>query len=385
MNPISSARARGTSSNLPAKAHALRGVLAAAAVAVGVLLALAPAAGADTEPNDAIWQAEGQISGGTAYTGSLAETQDFADWYLFYVDGIQQIHLVPMTSDDTCVRMALTNGDEDVPNDYTTPLRGANTLYVKVFASFQKECGGEYTYAFRLEAASAIGTGPTSLPPTDTGEPNETNSTAFGPLAATTLYRGSIDTQNDQDQFFFRTAPGTHQLSVTAYLGTQPTGYPHDFWGDGIEVPRCEKVPRFYITTGLGQRTVADLTPGNDYSADEFEEHADTYAFTSSASQDYVINIVGFNDEMAACNQWHLRVDPPSALKQATSAPQESPLCLKSRRLEVKYERKLAADRKRLRRARDRRSARRLRRLIAAERRTLRRIRDKVVIYCQPN
>jgi hypothetical protein len=72
-------------------------------------------------------------------------------------------------------------------------------------------------HRFRIDPASAVGTGPAAEPAVPLGEPNDTREQAAGPLAHGQLYSSAIETENDVDWFTFNTgAPGPVNLALTS-------------------------------------------------------------------------------------------------------------------------------------------------------------------------
>jgi hypothetical protein len=191
----------------------------ATVVALAALVFAAAPASADNEPNDVISYAEGPIGGGVPITGTISTTDD-EDWYVFYANSQQQLHLTydDLTKDDdSCLDVTLrdTNGSS-VAFDYTTP-PGINRYFVQVAWDGGYGCGDPpHTYRFELDPAGAVTTGAAlDLTLTPTAEPNETYGQAIGPLGALVNYVGATDTDNDEDWFWFWVPAGTHQLVVT--------------------------------------------------------------------------------------------------------------------------------------------------------------------------
>ncbi len=184
-------------------------VLCLAAVGVPAATALA-----DTEPNDALVQAEGPISGGTDIKGTLG-TRDDVDWYVFYVQGQQQIHLTSSakSAGSYCGAVSLYDTDgSGVSDDFTTP-PGTNRYFAQV-SDESSFCPTSTNYTFKVDPGGAVVSGPSIQRAQGTGEPNETADQPAGPLSQGTPYSGSIDTSNDEDWFFFYTAPGTHPVDL---------------------------------------------------------------------------------------------------------------------------------------------------------------------------
>lgn len=352
------------------------------ALVIAIALIPAAAAHADAEPNNAIWQAEGPISGGQTVAGVMS-AGDIADWYLFYVRGRQQVHLTSTATKSTygehddCAVVELSTGQKWLANDYTTPNAGLNILYVKVFADRRIYCPG-YDYSFQMSPASVFASGPTSLTPVDTGEPNETPKQAKGPITGTTLYRGSIDTANDFDYFYFKTPRGNHQVTLTTYTGPQPTGYPFllgDVGDSGIDrTPVCGPTPRFSIT-GPGAPDVS-AEPGNAYGRDEDNNdntNASTSSFTAHGAHKYYVGVTSYA-YTAPCNQWLFRIDPAGSVSSSTNS---KAACTRARKKAAKLRTKIRKTRSSIRRARGAKK-KALRRKLVSQRRSL--ARAKVVV-----
>jgi hypothetical protein len=199
-----------------------------ARAAVTALLALVVAAlgagpaMADNEPNDVISYAEGPIAGGVPIQG-LISTPDDRDYYLFYANSQQQLHLTydDLTSDPgyDCLEVTLrdTNG-RSISFDYTTP-PGVTRYFVEVEYDDDYACSDQppISYRFELDPGTAVTTGaPSDLTLHATGEPNETFGQAIGPMGALFNYVGATDTDNDEDWFWFWVPAGTRQLVISA-------------------------------------------------------------------------------------------------------------------------------------------------------------------------
>jgi hypothetical protein len=190
------------------------------AVCAFATLAVPALASADVEPNNGITEAEGPLTGGVTYTGTLANSTDL-DTYFFYVNGQQQLHIpVTSTGGSGCMRASLGNSNneflgglylnEDTDEfTYTTP-PGVTRYYLELYSS----CSPEAKYQFNITPATGIVTGPATLVASPTGEPNENTEQAYGPLIGGVAYSGEIQTQNDEDWFKFYTAPGSQQFDV---------------------------------------------------------------------------------------------------------------------------------------------------------------------------
>jgi hypothetical protein len=254
----------------------------------------AAVARADTEPNNALVQAEGPISGGTSYSGSLA-TRDDKDWYVFYVQGQQQLHVSSTTSasDGDCgeTRVADTDGKGDMPSDFTTP-PGMTRYFVEVWNS-ETGCPNTVSYSFQIDPGSAVVTGPATQPAQETGEPNESGVQTAGPLQGGVPYSGSIDTSNDQDWFYFYTAPGQHQVDLAI---------------TGPALDGCQDV---YVTLypAEGDDEITFFGQSRD--------NVNHYRFTSEDAAMYRLRVVS-RDKCTPAH-WQLEVGPADSI--STSPP----------------------------------------------------------------
>ena len=193
------------------------------------LLALPSAAFADAEPNDGITQTEEPLAGGQVYSGTLFSDND-QDWYAFNVTSQTQLDIaVTEPGDSPCdVTLTLRDADggyiQDVRPDqnttlhilYTTPAETRRFLLVA-----DDSCAGS-KYQFRLDPAASIVDGPRRGGVTPTGEPNE-NPFQAGQMAGSQQYSASIDTENDEDWFYFYSGRGQFDVAVTATAGCHPT------------------------------------------------------------------------------------------------------------------------------------------------------------------
>jgi hypothetical protein len=212
-------------------------------VAIGVALALACAAlgassaTADSEPNGAVFMAEGPIAGGQEIRGTL-DGGDRDDWYVFHVEGVHQLHLTggqtlpgetpvnPTGSDPfsqpltvaACANVELTDArGKPIPRDFTSG-EGTSTFYVHASLPAFGGCSHTTAYEFRVEPAAAVVTGPGKLAIKGTGEPNDSRATAGGPLAAGAWYHSELETANDRDWLRFYVRPGRHDVDVQAVV-----------------------------------------------------------------------------------------------------------------------------------------------------------------------
>jgi hypothetical protein len=258
-----------------------------------VTAAAGPAvARADTEPNNALVQAEGPISGGSAIAGALSTRADH-DWYVLYVQGQQQLHVSSTRSSNAgnCAYVQLTDGDgEHVSSDYTTG-PGTNRFFIEV-SNGNSGCPVTVNYSFQIDPGAAVVTGPASRPAEQTGEPNESGAQTAGPLQGGTPYAGTIDTSNDEDWFYFYTASGQHPVDLAV---------------TGPALDDCS----VYVTL-YGDESDEEITfigQGQDY--------VHHYRFTSQDAARYRIQVTSSNGCVPA--HWQLELDPAESI--TTSAP----------------------------------------------------------------
>ncbi|MGN6190497.1 MAG: hypothetical protein ACTHOE_16525 [Conexibacter sp.] len=337
-------------------------------VVLFVLGAVAPSALADVEPNDGITQAEGPLAGATVYRGTLQTAND-VDWYSFYVAGQTQLDIaVTIPADSSCggydVDFLDADGRSvsDVSPDvngtshilYTTP--PGTSHYFLVFDA----CSG-YKYQFRLDPGSAIVSGPGVIAPSATGEPNEFPDQAFGPLAGGTPYAGSIDTQNDEDWFYFFTG-GASALDISL-TGTSDV---------------CTPDAALYA---------ADQPSDSLASATVDTNQTSHMTYTATGPEKFLIKV----DDYCTGGTYQLRVDPATAIVSALPTIAPPPIvtpqrpkgsCTRARRAVRHWGAAIRRTKSTLRLARLRTVRKALKRKLAAERRTLRRARDRVTIYC---
>ncbi len=257
-------------------------------------LALGPAAAAraDSEPNNALVQAEGPIAGGTDISGSLPTGQD-EDWYVLYIKDQQQVHLT-YSSDPGCTDFTLRDTDGNgLSDDYTSP-PGTNRFFVQVAKRFS-DCDPS-TYKFRIDPGAAVVSGPAMPKPEATGEPNESNLQAAGPLQGGVAYAGSLDTANDQDWFYFYTPGGAHQLDLSA------TGPALDSCGVSLT-----------LTTAGGDQ-IGYATPDSNY--------VNHITFTSADAATYLVHAEHAYSDDCVPAHWQFEIDPADSV--TTSAPGDS-------------------------------------------------------------
>ena len=189
------------------------------------LLAAPSVAFGDAEPNDGITQTEEPLAGGQVYSGTQFSEND-EDWYAFNVASQTQLDVAVTTPGDSpCdVDMVLRDADggyvtETSPDQnetghilYTTPT-GTTRFILQV----RNGCAGT-KYQFRLDPSAAIVDGPRRGGVTPTGESNQ-NPFQAGQLAGGQQYSGSIDTENDEDWFFFYSRAAAFDVAVTSTAG----------------------------------------------------------------------------------------------------------------------------------------------------------------------
>jgi hypothetical protein len=208
----------------------------AAGVATTLLLgaALAPAASADTEPNGPIFMPEGPIVGGQDVAGTVGPG-DGDDWYVLHVEGVYQLHLtspqLPPAPGQSgpfpapCVTVELTNANgSPIPADFTTR-PGMSTFHVHASYEESPFCQSAAPYSFRVDPAVALVSGPGKPTVKGTAEPNDSRSTAGGPLAPGAWYYSTLETVNDEDWLRFYVRPGVHRVDVQAVVYGPPCGF----------------------------------------------------------------------------------------------------------------------------------------------------------------
>jgi hypothetical protein len=344
---------------------AVRSGFLVGAVALALCVA-APSALADVEPNNGIVQPEGPIAGGAAYTGTLASDND-ADWYVFYAASQTQLDIA-LTSTGPCSvgatfrtsdgqeideAYALSNTTDHVL--YTTPVGTTRYLLVLDYG-----CAGA-TYSFRVDPAAGVVAGPGVLPAQPTSEPNENDGQAFGPLAGGTSYAASIDTQNDQDWFYFYAAGVTpFDLAITRLTGG------------------CTPSLSLYRDSGQTQ-SIDGAYPS--------ENTTDHIVYTPTAGK-YVIGV----SATCAGASYRLQLDPASAISLLAPAVTPAPAppvasgpstrCTRARAGVRRWRGAIRRTRAKLRLVETRRARRLLHSKLAAQRRTLKRAKDRATIYC---
>jgi hypothetical protein len=344
------------------------GIIAAALVA---LLIGAPAASADVEPNNGIVQPEGPIAGGVAYTGALASDND-DDWYVFYVASQTQLDISFTTPGSSSCSTYATFRDSDGDDiDYASASPNAtdHVLYTtpvgvhRYFLVVDSGCAGA-TYSFSLDPAAAIVPGLGATPAQPTSEPNENAGQAFGPFAGGTPYAGSVDTQNDQDWFYFYAAGVTpFDLAVTRTTGG------------------CTPYVSLYRDNSEND-SIDSVSP---------QENTTAHIVYTPTAGKYVIGVTA----SCAGASYRLQLDPAAAISllapppPAPPAPPSPPVaraptgrCTRARAGVVRWRGAIRRTRAKLQVVETRRARRHLRRKLGAQRRTFRRAKDRVTIYC---
>jgi len=245
---------------------------AAVALAIAAAAVAAPAASADVEPNGAVFTAEGPISGGQDIQGAVG-AGDTDDWYVVQVEGVHQLHLEtnpPQTVGallPTCNALVqLTDGNGSaIPPDFTSR-PGTSTFYVHVSLPKDRSCQPEVAYSFRLDPVEAFVTGPGKLPIKGTAEPNNTRSTAGGPLVSGAWYHSELETVNDEDWLRLYVRPGkrvdvqvvvygpecaTHEVALRDRRGVEVASY-RDRETLGHLTDRSRNGARYYLEIANG-------------------------------------------------------------------------------------------------------------------------------------
>jgi hypothetical protein len=321
-----------------------------AVLAIG---ALAPAvAGADAEPNNAVFAPEGPIVGGQDVAGTVSHA-DPDDWYLVYVEGVHQLHLTsPQGTTGYCPWITLTNSDgTPIPSDYTSP-SGTTAYFVHVSRPLFANCPGELSYSFRVDPAVGVVAGPGKLPVKGIREPNETLDDAGGPLAPGAWYVSRLDTANDHDWLHFYARPGAGRVDVQAVtLGT----------------PACTD-PHLFLTNARGDEVASGAqTPG---AIGHLTYDAGRGAKLFLHSMGSRAGCVG------ASVVW--QVGPKEAVMTRAEV---RATCSKGRGDVRRWTRRVAADKRAIARA-DGAPSRAQRRKLAGDRRKLKAARRLVVVYC---
>jgi len=247
----------------------MRMAIGAAVAMSSIAVAAAPAAVADVEPNGAVFTAEGPLVGGQEIQGTVGPA-DQDDWYVVHVEGVHQLHLtgaqVPPSGQSqsfpACASVELTNANGSaIPPDFTSG-PGSSTFYVHAFERDSHFCPPETAYSFRLDPAEAFVVGPGKLPIKGTAEPNDSRSTAGGPLAPGAWYHSELETVNDQDWLRLYVRPGkrvdvqavvygppcfSHEVTLRNARGVEMASYTGTRETIGHLVARSRNGARLYV------------------------------------------------------------------------------------------------------------------------------------------
>lgn len=328
------------------------------ACAVLAAAAFVPAlAVADVEPNNSVFDPEGPLVGGQDYSGTLS-SGNRDDWYVFYTDGVQQLHLAsPQAGGQACINVRLTDANgRPIAPDYTS---GAGTSRFFVHASsspppFGPACPAEMSYSFRVDSTGTLGPGPGKLPVKGTREPNETLADAGGPLVAGTWYFSRLETVNDHDWLHFYVRPGAGPVDVeTVTFGGEACAGHHLF----LTNARGDE-----LNTSVRQRGVI--------------EHLTTTVGRSGAK----LFVHSFGPTLSNCvgASAVVKVGPDDAIM---TKAQVRATCAKARRDVRRHVRRVAADKRAIARA-DGAPSRGQKRRLASDRRKLKSARRLVGGYC---
>lgn len=301
---------------------------------LGATLLFSPSAWADQEPNGGVTQAEGPLSGGVTYQGTLEDTQGSSDLdtYVFYAAPYQQLDIHVVDSDpssaDNCLDAILGDTDNEplVSDTYdgsgclsdgqsTDMLYTTGATASRYYLEFSCDTGPSFAsdacetptqYAVTVLPASAVIAGPATLPAHPTGEPNENMSQAIGPLAGGVAYSGSIQTVNDEDWFTFITAPGSHQMDIA--FADAASG------SDAGSGANCD-APIAEVLNSNDKAAGGSDAPGSIFIPYDSWSH---YQFTAPGAGRYYIHI----DQNGCIGaQYEFIVNPTSALTTTLLAP----------------------------------------------------------------
>lgn len=324
------------------------GALAAAALAPAV-------AAADVEPNNSVFDPEGPLLGSEQQTGTVSPS-DPNDWYVLYVDGVQQLHLrVPQTLRPLCSGVRITDSDgRPIPSSYTSP-PGTTRFYVHArYEPVRSDCEPEPRYWFSVEPAAALVPGPAKLPVKGTREPNETLAEAGGPLLPGNWYFSRLETVNDDDWLRFYARPGAGRVDVetVTFGGGEDCGI-HNLL---VKNARGKELDSGIRSQGVIEHTTVNVTHGAKLLVHSYGS--------------------GINGCVGASAV--VRVGPAEAIM---SRAEVRSTCAKGRRGARRWARRVAADKRAIARAGGTPSRGQKRRL-ASDRRKLRSARRLIRIYC---
>lgn len=328
----------------------------AGVILAAVLVASVPAvAAADVERNDFIFAPEGPIAGGQDIGGTVSEG-DRDDWYLFYAEGLQQLHLrvAPWTA--TCARVWLTDEDgATLPADYTSPADTTTRFYVHVDRDRFQPCpAGPAVYSFKVDPVGGVVAGPGKTPVRAVAEPNDTLDSAFGPLAPAIWNYGVIETANDHDWLAFYTAPGRQRIDVqTVSYGAHG----------------CEQRPTLANARGRAiEAAVPNGSPPVKHIRRTMRDGARLHVALSANNNASCVGAVTV-----------VQVGPPEAI---LSGSEVRAACRQAKRASKRWARRLASDRRRLVRVTGGPAELALKRKVKRDRRELRSARRLVSAYC---
>ncbi len=328
--------------------------------AVGVVCALLVAglvpvaARADVEPNDVVFAPEGPIAGGQAYGGTLGPS-DSEDWYVLYVEGVRQLHLIETHSAPHCATVRLTDGDgQPIASDYTSP-PGTTRFFVQARRNDSGFCPGA-TYSFRVEPAVALVTGPGRLPVRGVAEPNDTRGDASGPLLPGTWYYGTLETVNDEDWLSFYVRPRTRRVDVE------------------MVAPGSACLRDVSLRSASGR--VLDSSTGGGSLAGTIAHL--THRVGGGAR--LFTRAVGSGADACIGSPVAIKAGPDDAVMSKTEV---RTACAQGRRGNRRWARRVAADLRRIARS-DGDVPRGLRRQLARDRRKLKQARRLISVYCEP-
>jgi len=327
--------------------QAICGLLAVAACVPAAALA-------DIEPNNSVFAPEGPIAGGQDIAGTLSPGDD-DDWYMLYVEGVHQLHL-SSTQDapENCISIRLTDANgRPIASDYTSPPGNTQFFVHAERTAFTFGCAPNASYSFRIDPATAVFPGPERLPIRGTAEPNDTRADASGPLLPGAWYFTELETVNDQDWLRFYVRPGTWDIDV------QTVTYRGEGCALALELTNAHGDTQ--ATAGNTRELIAHMT---------HETRRGAKLFVHSA---------GIGGEGCVRTATVVQVGPAEAIM---SKAEVKAACAKGRKASRRWSKRVAADKRAIRRAGDD-ASRRLKRKLARDRRKLKAAKRSVGIYCE--
>jgi hypothetical protein len=195
----------------------------------------ATVASADTEPNNGIAEAEGPVSGGVNYSGTI-DTGNDIDTYVFYVSGEVPLSVHVASASNRCLNVTLGDTDNGTLQSATLfekEVEGANLTYTttagvnRFYLQFESCDEATGAYSFSISPGAAIVSGPGALAQNPVPGLHEYPAQAFGPLAANTAYTDTLLTSNDQNwlTFFTPLAEETVDVEATTLSGDECSLY----------------------------------------------------------------------------------------------------------------------------------------------------------------